>query len=161
MDFIYQDPYPILKDDTQYRKITSDFVKTEKLGDREILTVDPKGLELLAQEALKDVSFMLRTAHLEKLKEIYSEKELGKFKTALLLGIAYASSIGGMATLIGTPTNLVFVKIYESAFKSGVKINFANWLIFAFPIYFILIVAAIIVLYLFFKPRNFHFAPLF
>jgi fumarate hydratase class I len=52
MDFIYQDPYPILKDDTQYRKITSDFVKVEKLGDREILTVDPKGLELLAQEAL-------------------------------------------------------------------------------------------------------------
>jgi sodium-dependent dicarboxylate transporter 2/3/5 len=91
---------------------------------------------------------------LEKLKEIYSEKELGKFKTALLLGIAYASSIGGMATLIGTPTNLVFKKIYESAFKSGVKINFANWLIFAFPIYLILITAAIVILYLFFKPRK-------
>ncbi|OYU83766.1 MAG: sodium:dicarboxylate symporter [Flavobacterium sp. BFFFF2] len=91
---------------------------------------------------------------LEKLKEIYSEKELGKFKTALLLGIAYASSIGGMATLIGTPTNLVFKKIYESAFKSGIKINFANWLIFAFPIYLILISAAIVILYLFFKPRK-------
>jgi len=91
---------------------------------------------------------------LDKLKEIYSEKELGKFKTALLLGIAYASSIGGMATLIGTPTNLVFKKIYESAFKSGVKINFANWFFFAFPIYLILIVTAIIVLYLFFKPRK-------
>jgi fumarate hydratase class I len=34
MDFIYQDPCPILKDDTQYRKITSDYVKVEKLGDR-------------------------------------------------------------------------------------------------------------------------------
>ena len=34
MDFIYQDPYPILKDDTQYRKITSDFVKVEQFGDR-------------------------------------------------------------------------------------------------------------------------------
>ena len=32
MDFIYQDPYPILKDETQYRKITSDFVKVEQLG---------------------------------------------------------------------------------------------------------------------------------
>ena len=31
-------------------KITSDFVKVEQLGEREILTVDPKGLELLAQE---------------------------------------------------------------------------------------------------------------
>ncbi len=91
---------------------------------------------------------------LDKLKEIYSEKELGKFKTALLLGIAYASSIGGMATLIGTPTNLVFKKIYETSFKSGFKINFANWMIFAFPIYFILIIAAFLILYLFFKPNK-------
>ena len=52
IDFIYQDPYPILKDDTQYRKITSDFVKVEQFGEREVLTVDPKGLELLAEEAL-------------------------------------------------------------------------------------------------------------
>ena len=48
MDFIYQDPYPILKDDTVYKKLTSDYVKVEQLGDREILTIDPKGLELLA-----------------------------------------------------------------------------------------------------------------
>ena len=41
MDFIYQDPYPILKDDTVYKKLTSDYVKVEQLGDREILTVDP------------------------------------------------------------------------------------------------------------------------
>lgn len=52
MDFIYQDPYPILKDDTQYKKITSDYVSVEKIGDREILNIDPKGLELLAQEAM-------------------------------------------------------------------------------------------------------------
>ena len=75
MDFIYQDPYPILKDDTQYKKITSDYVKTEQLGDREILTVDPKGLELLAQEAMIDVSFMLRTSHLQKLQNILNDPE--------------------------------------------------------------------------------------
>jgi fumarate hydratase class I len=40
------------------------------LGDREILVVDPKGLELLAQEAMEDVSFMLRSAHLQKLRNI-------------------------------------------------------------------------------------------
>lgn len=91
---------------------------------------------------------------LDKLKEIYSEKELGKFKTALLLGIAYASSIGGMATLIGTPTNLVFKKIYENFFINGIKINFANWMIFAFPIYVILIVSAFLVLYFFYKPKK-------
>ena len=59
---------------------------------------------------------------IEKLKEIYGEKELGKFKTGLLLGIAYASSIGGMATLIGSPTNLVFLKIYTSHFQNGPSI---------------------------------------
>ena len=91
---------------------------------------------------------------IEKLKEIYSEKELGKFKTALLLGIAYASSIGGMASLIGTPTNLVFKKIYETSFKSGIKINFANYMIFAFPIYIVLIFSAFLILYLFFKPKK-------
>ena len=37
---------------------------------------------------------------IEKLVEIYGENEIGRFKTGLLLGIAYASSIGGMATLI-------------------------------------------------------------
>lgn len=74
MDFIYQDPYPISKDDTNYRKITSDFVKVETLGNREIVTVDPKGLELLAEEALGDVSFMLRSSHLEKLRRIIDDR---------------------------------------------------------------------------------------
>jgi fumarate hydratase class I len=75
MEFIYQDPYPILKDDTQYKKICSDFVKIEHFGKREILTVDPKGLELLAQEAMNDVSFMLRTTHLQKLNNILNDPE--------------------------------------------------------------------------------------
>ena len=76
IDFIYQDPYPILKDDTQYRKITSDFVKVEQFGEREVLTVDPKGLELLAEEALTDVSFMLRTTHLQKLRNRFIFRSL-------------------------------------------------------------------------------------
>jgi fumarate hydratase class I len=75
MDFLYQDPYPILKDDTEYKKLTSDYVKVEQLGDREILVVDPKGLELLAQEAMADVSFMLRSAHLQKLRNIIEDPE--------------------------------------------------------------------------------------
>jgi len=49
MNFKYQDPYPILKDDTVYKKLTSDYVKVEQHGEREVLTIDPKGLELLAE----------------------------------------------------------------------------------------------------------------
>ena len=91
---------------------------------------------------------------LDKLKEIYGEKEIGRFKIGLLLGIAYASSIGGMATLIGTPTNLVFLKVYQSHFPNGATINFGNWFIFAFPIYLILIIAAFFILYSFFRPKK-------
>ena len=74
-EFLYQDPYPIKKDSTEYRKISSDFVKVEKLGDREILSIDPKALELLAQQALADVSFYLRPAHLQKLTNILEDPE--------------------------------------------------------------------------------------
>jgi solute carrier family 13 (sodium-dependent dicarboxylate transporter), member 2/3/5 len=91
---------------------------------------------------------------IEKLKEIYGEKELGKFKSGLLLGIAYASSIGGMATLIGSPTNLVFLKVYTSHFQTGTSINFTNWMIFALPIYIILITVAFFILNFFFRPKK-------
>ena len=91
---------------------------------------------------------------IEKLKEIYGDKEIGRFKIGLLIGIAYASSIGGMATLIGTPTNLVFLKVYQSHFPDGPAINFASWLIFAFPIYLILIITAFFILYSFYRPKK-------
>ena len=128
MDFIYQDPYPILKDDTQYRKITSDFVKIEKLGDREILTVDPKGLELLSQEALKDVSFMLRTAHLEKLKLILDDPEAtdnDRFVAYNLLQNAVVAIDGELPSCQDTGTAIVMAKKGENVYTG---VDDAEWL---------------------------------
>ena len=51
---------------------------------------------------------------------------------ALLLGIAYAANVGGMSTIVGTATNLVFVHVYHEA--SGVDFSFANWLLIGFPV---------------------------
>ena len=51
---------------------------------------------------------------------------------ALLLGIAYAANVGGMSTIVGTATNLVFVHVYHEA--SGVDFSFANWLLSGFPV---------------------------
>jgi len=128
MEFIYQDPYPILKDDTQYRKITSDFVKVEKLGDREILTVDPKGLELLAQEALKDVSFMLRTAHLAKLKAILDDPEAtdnDRFVAYNLLQNAVVAIDGELPSCQDTGTAIVMAKKGENVYTG---VDDAQWL---------------------------------
>ena len=128
MDFIYQDPYPILKDDTQYRKITADFVKIEQLGDREILSVDPKGLELLAQEALRDVSFMLRTAHLEKLRLILDDPEAtdnDRFVAYNLLQNAVVAIDGELPSCQDTGTAIVMAKKGENVYTG---VDDAEWL---------------------------------
>jgi sodium-dependent dicarboxylate transporter 2/3/5 len=49
----------------------------------------------------------------------------------LLLSIAYATSIGGVGTPIGTPPNLVFIKNYELA--TGVRIGFLQWMLIGVP----------------------------
>ncbi|MGE4587885.1 MAG: fumarate hydratase, partial [Mangrovibacterium sp.] len=71
--FFYQKPFPVEKDTTPYRLITRDYVSTLEFDGRKILKVAPEGLELLAREAVADVSFYLRPAHLEKLKNILED----------------------------------------------------------------------------------------
>jgi fumarate hydratase class I len=113
MDFIYQEPFPILKDDTQYKKITSDYVKVEKIGNREILNVDPKGLELLSQVAMNDVSFMLRTSHLQKLKNILDDPEAtdnDRFVAYNLLQNAVVAIEGELPSCQDTGTAIVMAK---------------------------------------------------
>ena len=51
-----------------------------------------------------------------------------------MLGIAYAASMGGMATLIGTPTNGVLVTQLGQLFSEAPPITFASWMMFVFPL---------------------------
>jgi sodium-dependent dicarboxylate transporter 2/3/5 len=57
---------------------------------------------------------------------------------SLMLAIAYSASIGGFATLIGTPPNLVLAGVLESTY--GVKISFMDWMKFGLPISAVLLV---------------------
>lgn len=119
IDFIYQDSYPIEKDDTAYRKLTSDYVKMEKLGNREILTVDPKGLELLAETAMTDVSFLLRTSHLEKLRAIIDDPEAtdnDRFVAYNLLQNAAVAAKGELPSCQDTGTAIVMAKKGENVY---------------------------------------------
>lgn len=54
------------------------------------------------------------------------------FEVALLLGIAYAASIGGLGTIIGTPPNAVFTGFMDEA--HGVRISFARWMLLGVPL---------------------------
>ena len=60
------------------------------------------------------------------------------FGKALMLAIAYSASIGGMATLIGTPPNLVLAGVVQESY--GIEISFAQWFYFGFPISIILLI---------------------
>ena len=54
--------------------------------------------------------------------------------TAMMLGIAYACSIGGTGTLIGTPPNLAMQRIFQITFPDAPEITFTQWLLFALPL---------------------------
>ena len=65
------------------------------------------------------------------------ENENKIFGKALMLGIAYSASIGGISTLIGTPPNLILAGVVEETV--GYEITFSTWFKFGFPISFILL----------------------
>ena len=71
----YTDIYAQGESDTQYRKVTSDYVSTITVDGQEILKVEPEGLRLLTVEAMRDISHLLRTSHYEKLAKILDDPE--------------------------------------------------------------------------------------
>ena len=69
-----------------------------------------------------------------------SEKQKKDFDTALLLGIAYAATIGGMSTLIGTAPNIVFSSFMQDTY--GVEISMLNWMMLGVPLAAVLLLGA-------------------
>jgi len=70
----------------------------------------------------------------------FSDKAINNFSIALLLGIAYSSSIGGIATLVGTVPNIAFKSIFEMSFPNAPEITFAKWMSFGVPMSLVLMI---------------------
>ena len=73
-----------------------------------------------------------------------------KLAIGFLLAIAYSASIGGIATLIGSPPNLAFVRILAINFPAAPEVSFAQWMLFALPISLLMFAAAFALLYMLF-----------
>ena len=75
--FVYQDPYPLGEDKTKYRKVggSEKYVSVTSFEGNEILKVDPEALTILANEAMRDISFLLRPEHNESVGRILRDPE--------------------------------------------------------------------------------------
>lgn len=75
VDFAYQEMFPLGEDKTEYRLVTKEYVSTASFEGKEILKIDPKALESLAEEAFREVGHLLRSSHLAQLKKILDDPE--------------------------------------------------------------------------------------
>ncbi len=88
--------------------------------------------------AMMMMPIALAVAHQIEKSDISRKLPLSySFGLPLMLGIAYASSIGGISTLIGTPTNAVFAAMVRDLHHQ--EVDFAKWMTLAFPISFLLL----------------------
>ncbi len=93
-------------------------------------------------------------AIVSNLEENLGKKKVRKLSIGIFLGIAYSASIGGIATLIGTPPNLSFVRIFNIFFPNAPEISFAKWFFFAFPISIVFLFIVWMFLSFIFCPRE-------
>lgn len=89
---------------------------------------------------------MLLAATKALFEEYKGEGKTAVWGTTLFIGLAYSASIGGMATLVGTPTNMIFSGYYNSHQMAGGEINFSNWFMVGFPIALVVLLVSIFVL---------------
>ena len=74
-EFFYQEPFPLRDDPTEYRLLTKDYVSTGSFEGREIIKIAPQGLTLIAEEAFRDVSHLLRRSHLKQMAKILDDPD--------------------------------------------------------------------------------------
>jgi sodium-dependent dicarboxylate transporter 2/3/5 len=85
-------------------------------------------------------------AVVQKLENEFGEKKTHNLSVILLLSIAYSSTLGGIATLVGTPPNLIMVKMLTILFPDAPEISFGNWMLLSLPISIIMLCAVGILL---------------
>jgi len=88
------------------------------------------------------------------LEETLKKSSITHYATGLLLAIAYSSSIGGMSTLVGSPTNLVCPRILTMLYPGAPEITFTGWMSFALPVSAVMLVVVWVVIYLIYRPRK-------
>ena len=101
MEFQFQEIFKHGPDTTTYRKLTSDHVSTTVFDGREILTVQPEALTLLAREAMDDIAHLLRASHLKHLSHILDDPEASENDRFVALELLKNANIAAGRVLPG------------------------------------------------------------
>ncbi len=120
--FVYQDPFPLKKDDTEYYLLSSDYVSVAEFAGQEVLKVDPQALTLLAQHAFHDASFMLRPAHQQQVADILNDPEASENDKYVALQFLRNSDIaakGILPTCQDTGTAIIMGKKGQRVWTGG------------------------------------------
>ena len=121
-EFVYADLLPTGRDETDYRVLTTDGVRTVEAAGRTFLEVSPEALRLLTDTAIHDISHYLRAAHLKQLRAILDDPEASandRFVALDLLQNANVSAGGVLPMCQDTGTAIVMGKRGANVISTG------------------------------------------
>ncbi len=120
--FVYQPPFPLEHEDTEYYLLSSDYVSVSEFAGQEMLKIEPQALTLLAQQAFHDASFMLRPAHQQQVAKILSDEEASENDKYVALQFLRNSEIaakGVLPTCQDTGTAIIMGKKGQRVWTGG------------------------------------------
>jgi fumarate hydratase class I len=128
-EFTYQDPFPLSKDTTKYRKLegSEKYVSVAQFDGKDVLKVDPEALTVLANAAMKDVSFLLRPEHNEMVAKILSDPEASQNDRGVAMAFLRNAEIAanfelpvcqdtGTATIVGKKGQQIWTGVKDEEF---------------------------------------------
>ena len=120
--FVYQNPFPLSHDDTEYYLLTKEHVSVAEFDGQEVLKVEPEALTLLAQQAFHDAAFMLRPSHQKQVAAILNDPEASQNDKYVALQFLRNSEIaakGVLPTCQDTGTAIIMGKKGQRVWTGG------------------------------------------
>ena len=128
--FEYQEVYPLGPDKTKYRLLTKEYVSVTRIDGNDALKVEPEGLSFLANQAIREINFLLRREHLEQVAAILSDPEASDNDKCVALALMRNAEVSakfelpfcqdtGTATIVGKKGQRVWTGVDDKQYLSN------------------------------------------
>jgi fumarate hydratase, class I len=127
--FKYQDPFPLGPDSTKYRLLSKDGVSVATFDGKEVLKIEPSVLTFLANQAMRDVSFLLRPEHNAMVAKILTDPEASMNDKGVAIAMLRNAEVSakfelpicqdtGTATIVGKKGQQVWTGVKDEEYLS-------------------------------------------